>query len=140
MSMHAHTQACVRSQLYVCTYFEPVYTCRKHAHVDTTLRNRNAKNRAKNKTKQNKTKKKKKEKNKTKTNETNNLTCFKIGKLCKLKLNKHIIIKMNKRNKEMKIKIDKRKEKETWNITTKQKLQGLILTIPLSQIYSQINK
>ena len=49
--------------------------------------------------------KKKKKKRKTK--------CFKIGELCKLELNKHIITKMNKRNKEMKIKTDKRKEKET---------------------------
>ena len=60
-----------------------------------------------------KKKKTKKKKTKKKTKETNNLTCFKIGKLCKLELNKHIITKMNKRNKEMKIKIDKRKEKET---------------------------
>ena len=64
-SMRAHTQACVRSQLYVCKYFEPVYKCRKHAHVDTTLRNRNAKNRAKKKkTKQNKKEKKRKKQNK----------------------------------------------------------------------------
>ena len=47
----------------------------------------------------------------TKTKETNNLTCFKIGKLCKPELNKHIITKINKRNKEMKIKTNKRKEK-----------------------------
>ena len=48
----------------------------------------------------------------TKTVKSNNLTYLRIEKLCKPKLNKYIIAKTNKRNKEMEIKTEKEKKKD----------------------------
>ena len=48
----------------------------------------------------------------TKTVKSNNLTYLRIEKICKIKLNKHLIAKTNKRNKEMEIKTEKEKKKD----------------------------